>query len=151
VGSTAFTTAVIFSVSGLPPGATCTFSPGTLAAGLGTSNVTFTVNLAGQSATFSDPIQLSKGRLPLALGLMLLPFASRLRRVARRLNRPVINRTICLAVLGFAGMAAFAGLTGCGEITSGARLEILPQSYSLTITATSGLASNSTAVNLTVQ
>jgi hypothetical protein len=72
-----------------------------------------------------------------ALGLILLPFAGRLRNSAYRWRR--------LTVLVLAGAALAVGLTGC-LFTSAT-----PQPFSLTVTAASGPLSHSTTVKLIVQ
>jgi hypothetical protein len=71
-----------------------------------------------------------------ALALVLLPFAAKLRKAASRFNK--------LLVLALVGATLAVGMTGCGATFKS-------QSYSLTITATSGSLSHSTAVQLTVQ
>jgi hypothetical protein len=83
--------------------------------------------------------------LPIALGLLLLPFAGRLRRTGRRW------KGTAWLVVALAGAALAAGLTGCGGSSSSNTSPPPPQSYTLTITATSGSLSHSTTVNLTVQ
>ena len=75
--------------------------------------------------------------MPVALGLILLPFAGMLRKAAGGWNR--------LVLLGAIGAALAAGLTGC----SGVKLN--PQTSSITITATSGPLSHSITASLTVQ
>jgi hypothetical protein len=68
--------------------------------------------------------------------LVLLPIAARLRKAASRFNK--------LLVLALIGTTLAVGVTGCGATFKA-------QSYTLTITATSGSLSHSTAVKLTVQ
>ena len=84
--------------------------------------------------------------LPVALGLILLPIAGRLRRGSRRLRG-----TTWLILL--AGAVAMAGLTSCGGGSGGGSGGSIPQpqNYTLTIAATSGLLSNTTTVTLTVE
>jgi sugar lactone lactonase YvrE len=137
---TAFAGAITFTVTGLPTGATATFSPATIPAGAGATNVTMTVTLPSQTAML--PIYSPLGGV--ALGLILLPFASRLRRTARR-----INKMACLLVVGLVGVALLAGLTGCGGSGSSASSPA-PQTYTLTVTAAAGSLSHATTVSLTV-
>jgi hypothetical protein len=140
-GGSTFGEAITFAVTGLPPGATAVFSPTTIAAGAGATDVTLTVSLPSQSALQPERSPFGGGRLPIALGLILLPFAGRIKRASRRLNR--VTR---LCVLGLASLALVAGLTACGGKPAQS-----PESYTLTITATSGSLSHSTTVGLTVQ
>jgi hypothetical protein len=86
------------------------------------------------------------GRLPLvALCILLLPFAGRIRRSSKLLRR------LTLLVMMLAGAGGVATLLGCGGGNSNGETGSQGQSYTLTVTATSGVLSHSTAVTLTVQ
>jgi sugar lactone lactonase YvrE len=141
VGGTVLPGAVSLSVTGLPTGATATFTPATVAASSGTTNVTLLVTLPSQSMASAEHRQ--PGRMALvALGLLLLPFAGRFRKMARSWNR-----IVCLLLLVFVG-AAVVGTVGCN---GGSAPTPPPQSYTLTVTASAGSLSHSTMVSLTVQ
>ena len=153
VDGSKFPAVVHLTVSGLPPGATATLTPDTLPANSGSTNVTLTVNLAGQSASLKHRNPFHDGRLPLAVGLILLPFAGRLRRASRLLRSPRWNRRsrrLLIAILSFGSMASLLVLTGCGGKPTG-YFGQAPQTYTLTITGTSGSLSHSTTVTLTVE
>jgi hypothetical protein len=79
----------------------------------------------------------------LALGLLLLPFAGRLRKTGKRLGR------MLPLLLLLAGLAAAAGLNGCGS-TQGFFGQA-PATYTIQVTGTSGALSHSTTVTLTVE
>jgi trimeric autotransporter adhesin len=82
---------------------------------------------------------------PVALGFLLLPLAAMRRR---RLGK-TLGRTIFTLFLLVAGASAMAGLSGC-EPTSG--LFAQPsQTYTMTVTATSGTLSHATTVTLTIK
>jgi large repetitive protein len=131
---------VTFSVSGLPLGATASFSPDSLTADAGAQTVTLTVQTAATTAGKTAP---SIGRMlaPISLVLLLLPMfeARRMRRRGRKLG-PLL----CLLLL--AGMAT-ALLSGCGSTFSAQSVK----SYPLTITATSGALQHTTSVTLNEQ
>jgi len=85
-----------------------------------------------------------RGLAPIALGILLLPFAGKMRRSGKRLGR-----LCCLLLLLLASAGAVAGLSGCG---SGNGFIGQPQTTSnLTVTATSGALSHTTTLTLTVQ
>jgi hypothetical protein len=83
--------------------------------------------------------------LPFALGLFLLPFAGRMRRAGRKLGRAV-----GILLLVVAAIAATAGLSGCGAAGSGFFVQP-PQTYTLTVTGTSGTLARSTNLTLTIE
>jgi hypothetical protein len=136
VGGTTLPGAVSLSVSGLQVGMTSTLTPDVVAANSPTSNVSLVVTLPGAIAAQPPPTPFGKGSLPVALGLMLLPLAGRLRKAAHRFRRVV--------VLALAGAALAAGLTGCQP-------NFTPQTYSFTLTATSGNLSHTTTMDIIVQ
>ena len=76
---------------------------------------------------------------PVVLGMLLLPFSSKLRRSGKSLGS-----LICLFVLAIAGLSAMAGMTGCGGGNLG-------QTYNMKVTATSGSLSKSANVVLVVK
>jgi sugar lactone lactonase YvrE len=143
---TTFAAPITFSVTGLPTGATAVFSPATIPAGAGATNVTLTVTVPSTTAAVPVGKPFGGGMLPVALGLILLPFAGRLRRGSRR-----VRGMMWLLLLG--GAVALAGLTSCGGSSGsgGGGSKAQPQNYTLTITATSGSLSNTTTVTLTVE
>jgi hypothetical protein len=137
-GGTVFPAQVNFTISGLPAGATATFAPPSLAAGSGTTTVTLTVNVPQQTGMLApgrkpgiEPF--GRGLAPITLGILLLPFAGKMRRSGKRL----------------ASAGAVAGLSGCG-IGNGFNGQ--PQTTSnLTVTATSGVLSHTITLTFTVQ
>ena len=124
---------VTFTATGLPTGATATFSPATILASGGPQTVIVNIQTASATAAIRRPSE--SNRLgTIALGLLLLPFAGarRLRRSARRLAR-----IGCLLLLLAAGAAVTAGLTGCGS-GNGFFSGEAQRAYTVTLTATSG-------------
>ncbi len=141
---------VTFSIKGLPAGATGTFTPAALPANSGTSNVQLTVNLPPLSTAQLHRSPISGGPMTLAFGLMLLPFAVRLRQssVIRRSRQ--LNAWLRVALPAIAVAASLLGLVGCASRSSGFFTQP-SQTYTLTITATTGSLSHSTTVTLTVE
>jgi hypothetical protein len=136
LGGATLPAAVSLTLTGLPPGMTSAFSTDVVAAGSSTTNVTLQVFMPGYSALQPSPGPFGGRSLPVALGLILLPLAGRLRKTAHRFRR--------VAVLALAGAALAVGLTGC-------QITFTPKTFPLTITATSDKLSHSTTVNIIVQ
>jgi len=142
----AFSFPVTLSASGLPPGATASFSPSTLSLGSGNASFTLTIQTAATTATAHPAKGVGGGAAILAL--LLLPFSSRLRRTVRKWKPGVL-----IVVLGLS-LAAVGGLAGCGTGTG--YFGQNPQTYSVTVTGTASGPSGTTlqhssTVVLTVQ
>jgi hypothetical protein len=163
-GST-FPTAITFTATGLPEGATYTFSPASVTAGQGSTTVTLTVDVpqtqAGiNPANLHPNVQAARNDktgshrksnpgvasrvAPFALALILLPFAGRMRRTGKHLGR-----MLSMLLLLVAGIAAVAGISGCGS--SSGFFAQQQQNYSVTVTGTSGALTHSATVTLTVE
>jgi len=138
VGGSTLPGAMTFSITGLSLDSTAAFSPATLTAGSGAATVTLQVQLPGKAALEAPARPFKGSSLPLAFCLILLPFAGRSRKAARRWKR--------LAVLALVGAALAVGLNGCGG-----NAKLNPESYTLTVTAASGALSHTTTLKLTVQ
>ena len=141
----AYPSTVNFAVSGLPAGATGTFSPGNIAANGGTQTVMLTVQTA--PATAGNTISLVDRKVaPVILGLLLLPLAG-----ARRLRRTgrTMGRMLCLVLLLLGGAIGAGVLSGCGS--NNGFLGQASANYTITATATSGTLQHTSAVNLNLQ
>jgi formate hydrogenlyase subunit 3/multisubunit Na+/H+ antiporter MnhD subunit len=88
----------------------------------------------GAVQPLSSPLR--KAAWPVALGLVLLPFARRLRRARRWLQ---------VLLLVMAGAAVAAGVSACGSFS------YTPQNFSVTVAASSGNLSHTATVKLTVK
>ena len=132
---------VTFGVTGLPANwPTPTFTPAKIPAGtMGPQSVSMTVDSA-TGETAQDVIPGAPRSTIIALGLLLVPW------LGCRPSGKGFRRSARLFLLVLVSVAFIAGLGGCGSSSSfGARV------YTLVVTATSGGASVSTNVTLTVQ
>jgi hypothetical protein len=144
-GAGAFSNAITLSATGLPAGATAVFSPASVPAGSGTTTVTLAIQVPQSSAAWGWAGGGVAGRLaPFSLALLLLPLAGRLRRGGKRIGRP-----ISVLLLAIAGMAAMAGLNGCGAVSGS--IAQTSRTYTVTVTGSSGALSHSAAFALTVE
>jgi len=134
-----FSRTITFSASGLPLGATTSFNPASLTPGSTTNNVVMTVQTAPLTAA-AKPASSWTTKSPLLLGLLLPLFGiGRTRRAFKR-------RTLFLiALFSFASALAIGGCGGDGFFTQP------PQTYTITVTATSGALQHTATVDLTVQ
>jgi hypothetical protein len=136
--------AVSFTVTGLPAGATATFTPSTVAIDGSAQTITLSVQtpkpIAQNRAPYPSPFNHS---LPL-LALILLPVLS-----SRNKRRKLGTRVLTLIVFS-AGLAGAVVLTGCGSGSNGFLLE-QPSTYTLTVTATAGNVQHNQTVTLAVQ
>jgi len=139
-----FPDAVTLTVSGLSPGATATLTPASLPAGSSLTNVTLSVQLAATTARVVPAEPIDRRIPPLTWAVLLLPFFGRLRRAGKRMYS-MLN----LLLLSAAALVVTAGLSGCGG--SNGFFAQQPQTYTVTVTATSGPLSHSTSVQLTVE
>ncbi len=152
-GTATFPAAIALTVSGLPVGASYTLTPTMIAAGAGATDVSLTIQVPTHTASLERQRRgprggSIRGLAPIALGILLLPFSRRLRRSAGKLSGGVSIALVLLVVSG-----AMAGLIGCGAKGNGSSTQSpqTPQSYAITLTATSGALVHSTVLTLTVQ
>lgn len=134
---------VTFTASGVPSGASVTFSPATIAFNGGNQMVTVTVQTPAQAKL--DIPGSGRKMAPLALALLLIPLfgARRLRRQGSRLGR--LASIVLLLGCTLAGVV----MTGCGS-QSGIFTQT-EKNYSITVTGTSGNVQRTAPVTLTIQ
>jgi hypothetical protein len=131
---------VSFTVTGLPAGATASFTPNSEAANGGAVPVGMTVQTATATAHNDNHGNSTLGR-GVVLALLLLPFGMK-RSVRERLKGRML-----LLVLLLAGTTT--AMSGCAS-NNGFMLQS-PQTYTLIVTATSGAVQHSQTVTLIVQ
>jgi CSLREA domain-containing protein len=137
---------VNFAMSGLPVGATVTFSPASIPANGGPQTVTVTIQIAPATAMLhrENPRSAPGRKLaPFALAFLLLFGVGGLRKSGRKLRG-------LLCVLALAGGALLAmGTSGCAGHPG--FFAQSPQNYTVTVTATSANLQHSATINLNVQ
>jgi hypothetical protein len=146
--------AATLTVTGLPGGAKATLTATSwtqltgiswqLPANTAMGDVSLTFETQAQTAGTSAPDAPRRTIPPVVWSVLLLPFARRLRRIGKRMSRKVL-----LMLLLAAGMAATAGLGGCGS--SNGFFGQPQSSYNVTVTVTAGSLSHSTNLTLNVQ
>jgi hypothetical protein len=133
---------ITLTFSGLPTTVTGTLTPATIASGSGATPVAFAVTAAPLSLTsVLQPHPSRLGYAPITLALLALPLAW----FRRRQRFASLFASICLL------FAITAGLSGCVSAPDTGYYGQTPQTYNLTVTATSGNLSRSTYLTLTVQ
>jgi hypothetical protein len=144
-----FTLPVTLSATGLPPGATVTFTPQVVIIGPSPASFTMTIHTApvGASLHRNGLFSTAYGNGTITLGLLLLPFSRSLRR--KVLGMRVL--TLSAVILSF---AAIGGLTGCGS--NSGFFGQAQQDYTVNVIATATGAGGATlqrswTVTLTVQ
>jgi hypothetical protein len=146
--ATTFPAAITFAATGLPTGATATFSPPSIASGAGSTTVTLTITTPittlARNQPPRSPAQAAQWPL-MALALMLLPLAGKFRRAGRRLSR-----MLSVLLLVAAGLTAAVAISGCGGVSTG-YFGQAPATSSITVTGTSGSLNHSASVSLTVE
>ncbi|MGO8789168.1 MAG: Ig-like domain repeat protein [Terriglobia bacterium] len=144
-GST-FPSAIAFSTSGLPAGATATFTPSTLAAGSPSTSVGLAFQFGQQIVALPPANPLGRGfALAMIGGMLLLPFGKKLGR-----SRGKAGRLACLLLLVLVATGAALSLAGCGGTRSGYFAQ-QARSFTVAVTATSGALSHSTTVNFILE
>jgi hypothetical protein len=137
--------AITFTVTGLPKSAKYVLSPATIAAGSGATPVGLSITpaqiVAALGAEQRPAHRFPARYAPVALGLLALPLAWFRRR--KRFGSLVASLCLLLAITG--------GLTGCITSPSTGYYGQTPQTYNVTVTATSGNLARATYLTLTIQ
>jgi hypothetical protein len=149
-----FPSPILLTVSGTPPGATAAIAPAswtqvtattwTFPANTQIPAMTLTIQLPPASAGLKKDGPASRVIPPILWGVLLLPFAFRLRRAGKRLRGFLFTLGLTAAVLG-----ALSALSGC--VSGNGFFGQKPSTYTVTVTATSGALTRSTKVTLNVE
>jgi hypothetical protein len=137
---------VTYTATGLPPGATITFSPATIPAGSPATEVAVTIHTSSQQAANTGSSQRSQG--PIALGMLLLPMLGIVGLRKRLGKMPQLRAAVVLGVLS---LGAIMGLTGCGGGTGTAGTQPTYSEYTVVVTAQCGTLEHSANVTIKVE
>jgi len=130
---------VTFDITGLPSGASATFTPPALTAVTSPTTVHVTIQTAAATAKL---IRIHDDMGAIALGLLLLPISF------TRRNRKRFGRLLFVVIL-LGGALSSMAITGCGADSSFFIQQA--QNYTLTITATSGSVKHVATITLMIQ
>jgi hypothetical protein len=143
-----FPTPVVLTVTGMPAGATAAITPASWTQVTPTS-WTFPANTTLPAVTLTIQLPSAVARVnsgkvpPMVWGVLLLPFALRLRATRRRLRGIALTLLLTAASLG-----ALIGLNGC--VSGNGFFGQQQSTYTVTVTATSGPLTRSTKLTLNV-
>jgi sugar lactone lactonase YvrE len=151
---TIFPTPILLTVTGMPTGATAIITPSswtqltsnswTFPANIPLTSITLTIQLPSASTSMKREFPASGELPPIVWGVLLLPFAVRMRRAGNRLRGIVFT-----LLLTAAGLVTVSTLSGCG--TGNGFFGHQQSSYTVTVTATSGPLTRSTNLTLNVE
>ncbi len=144
----------ILTVTGMPAGATAVITPSSwtqltsnswsLPANTLFPTMTLTIQVPGATANLMGEGPASRKLPPVEWGVLLLPFAIRLRRAGK-----LLGRTIFVLLVAAFAMGALTTLSGCSS--GNGFFGQQQSSYPLTVTATSGPLTHSTTLTLNVE
>jgi sugar lactone lactonase YvrE len=149
-GST-FPDAITFTATGLPTGATSSFSPATIAAGSKVTPVTLTIQTANTTTTARNEQPFSGNPLaPVALGFLLLPLLG-VKAARERLRQMPRLPAVLLAVgLTLGAVLGISGCSGGGATPPAATTTPAAQSYTVVVTAMDSVTKAQSTTNLTL-
>ena len=145
VDASTFLNDVTVAIDGLPKGSTYTFSPATIKAGSGATQVTLTVQMSSSlNARNSAPQDRPSGHneMPIALGILGLAGLGTVRKLRHR-----IPRSLMILLLTLGSLLPIAALSGC----AGGYFLPKPTTFPLTVTGTEGAIQHAATATLIVE
>lgn len=143
LSASTFLNNVTLTVTGLPPGSTYTLTPAAVASGSGETSLVLKVqtssSLSAQNHTPHDP---ASRELPIALGMLGLAGLGTVRKLRKKLPRPLL---VLLLMIG--SLLPIAVLSGC----AGGYFTLTPHTYTVTVTGTEGSIQHTATATLVVQ
>jgi trimeric autotransporter adhesin len=142
---------ISFAATGLPAGATATFSPtGPIMLGSAAATVTLSIQTASSQAARNEQPSTGNPLGPVALGFLLLPLLG-IKAARRRLRQSL---PLVLLAVGLS-LGAVLGMSGCGGHSAAPTPTPAPaaQTYTVVVTATDAttMIQSMTSLTLTVQ
>ncbi len=145
VSATTFINDVTVAIDGLPQGSTYTFTPSTIKAGSGSTQIVLSVQTSSSLSARNHPPQNSpypRSEVPIALGMLGIAGLGTLRRLRHK-----IPRSLMLLLLALGSLLPIAALSGC----AGGYFTLTPTTYSLTVTGSEGVVQHAATATLIVQ
>jgi hypothetical protein len=145
ISATTFLNDVTVAVDGLPPGSTYTFTPSTIKAGSGSTQVVLNVQTSSSLTARNGQPKNSPGsrnELPIALGILGFVGLGTVRKLRHKMPR-----TLLLLLLTLGSLLPIAALSGC----AGGYFALNPTTYPLTVTGTEGPIQHAATASLIVQ
>jgi hypothetical protein len=141
--------AVTMSATGLPAGATATFSPATIAAGTGTTMVMLAIQTSSSRTARNENPLPGVPLIPVALGFLLLPLADMKSLRTRLRQSSFLPLLLAAAALSLGAALGLSGCSGGGSSSSSSPSQT-PMSYTVVVTATDGTRHAQSSINLTL-
>jgi hypothetical protein len=145
VSATTFLNDVTVAIDGLPPGSTYTFTPSTIKAGSGSTQITLNIQTSSSLSAQNHAPQngpAPRNELPIAVGMLGLLGLGTARKLRHR-----IPRTLMLLLLMLGSLLPIAALSGC----AGGYFTLNPTTFPLTVTGTEGPIQHAATATLIVQ
>jgi len=145
VSATTFLNDVTVAIDGLPQGSTYTFTPSTIKAGSGSTQVVLNVQTSSSLSAQNRLPQNGpspRNELPIALGMLGLVGLGTVRKLRHKMPRALL-----LLLLTLGSLLPIAALSGC----AGGYFALNPTTYPLTVTGTEGPIQHAATASLIVQ
>jgi hypothetical protein len=145
VSATTFLNDLTVQVDGLPPGSTYTFTPSTIKAGSGSTQVVLNVQTSSSLSARNHLPQNGpspRNEVPVALGMLGLIGLGAVRKLRHKMPRAMM-----LLLLALGSILPIAALSGC----AGGYFTLNPTTYTITVTGTEGAVQHAATATLVVQ
>jgi hypothetical protein len=145
LGATTFLNDVTVAVDGLPPGSTYTFTPSTIKAGSGSTQIVLNVQTSSSLSAQNHVPQngpAPRNELPIVAGMLGLISLGAVRKLRHK-----TPRTLMVLLLMLGSLLPIAALSGC----AGGYFTLNPTTYTLTVNGTEGAVQHAATATMIVQ